>query len=467
MPRSNKTFREWCKENNCTDLIKHLQDKRDADRYSYSSHTKVNWVCDLGHVFDKAIMDYTSYRSRRNVFNCPVCNGKRIVVGFNDLCTTNKSLADEWDFDKNVLKPTEVSHGSFKSVWWKCKYGHSWKARISSRDYGNGCPYCSSAKRTSQPEQIIYYYVLKYFPDALNMYSVNGISCDIYIPSKRIAIEYDGSAWHSSYFHDTSYKYDELKEIGVLLVTISGGNINSSKWTYSFDDKNLLINRFPNLLTNTLYLVFKDIFGISLDFSDYDKALIFAKERYYSDCNRIKLPDNMQFEWSPLNGYDFIYASNDNEDKLWKCFKGHTFKRRIDVVLRGRVTCPLCNNKSSFDYFLIYVGDGFSLVLDMSNGDLEYATDNDIIKYIGLGANIRGITIEDGRLIYDRFYMRRIKPTSFRSSFDRFYNLGFTCKSNNSLCIGITRYLNILFENYSAEKVHFYLNELIERGTYA
>lgn len=109
MPRSNKTFREWCKENNCSDLIKHLQDKRDADRYSYSSHTKVNWVCDLGHIHSIDFGKFTNpYRSNYKRFTCPICSGQKVLRGFNDLCTTNKSLANEWDFDKNTLNPTEV-----------------------------------------------------------------------------------------------------------------------------------------------------------------------------------------------------------------------------------------------------------------------------------------------------------------------------------------------------------------------
>jgi hypothetical protein len=28
-------------------------------------------------------------------------------------------------------------------VWWKCKKGHEWEASVSSRNRGNGCPYCS------------------------------------------------------------------------------------------------------------------------------------------------------------------------------------------------------------------------------------------------------------------------------------------------------------------------------------
>ena len=36
--------------------------------------------------------------------------------------------------------------GSNKFVWWRCKYGHSWRATIHSRVDGTGCPVCANRK---------------------------------------------------------------------------------------------------------------------------------------------------------------------------------------------------------------------------------------------------------------------------------------------------------------------------------
>ena len=46
----------------------------------------------------------------------------------------------------NLLTPNDVSYGSMRIVWWKCKNNHEWKATISSRATGIGCPYCSCRK---------------------------------------------------------------------------------------------------------------------------------------------------------------------------------------------------------------------------------------------------------------------------------------------------------------------------------
>lgn len=146
----------WCKLNNCEDLLGHLVNIN--DKYvSYSTHNKIDWVCDLGHHFSIDPGKFTN-RSRCTtvgVFKCPYCSGQKVLVGFNDLKTTNPELASEWDYSRNKISIDSVTKGSHKDAWWKCKNNHSWCARISARDYGNGCPYCSDVLKTSMPEQIL------------------------------------------------------------------------------------------------------------------------------------------------------------------------------------------------------------------------------------------------------------------------------------------------------------------------
>lgn len=45
-------------------------------------------------------------------------------------------LMQEWDWDKNVLDPKALGAQSNQYAWWKCKYGHSWKAKINNRYNG-------------------------------------------------------------------------------------------------------------------------------------------------------------------------------------------------------------------------------------------------------------------------------------------------------------------------------------------
>ena len=67
----------------------------------------------------------------------------KLVKGVNDLATVRSDLAREWHQNKNgLLRPDQVTPGSGKKVWWKCSQGHEWEAQITSRNIGQGCPYC-------------------------------------------------------------------------------------------------------------------------------------------------------------------------------------------------------------------------------------------------------------------------------------------------------------------------------------
>lgn len=101
------------------------------------SNRKVWWRCGKGHSWKTSVCD------RSSGTNCPICSGRKVLAGFNDLETLKPELADEWDTDKNVLLPSQVTIFSEKPVWWKCKAkGHSWKTSVSSRSGGTNCPYC-------------------------------------------------------------------------------------------------------------------------------------------------------------------------------------------------------------------------------------------------------------------------------------------------------------------------------------
>ena len=114
-------------------------DKNDIDIHQTSPATskKVWWICDHGHSFFSSIHYKTNH-----IAYCPYCSNKKILQGFNDLTTTHPEMASEWDYDKNDILPTQITYGSTKKVYWKCKEGHSWYAKINSRtSHSLGCPY--------------------------------------------------------------------------------------------------------------------------------------------------------------------------------------------------------------------------------------------------------------------------------------------------------------------------------------
>lgn len=157
--------------------------------------TKAWWKCD-----DCGNSWYATIASQNDKIKhgCPYCSGRLVVKGKTDLLSQRPSLAEEWDYDKNEISPDEISVFSSQKIWWKCKEGHSWKAQVSNRANGAGCPKCNVENVNSFCEQSVYFYIKQAFPDAINSDNHIGMELDIFIPSKNIAIEYDGEVWHKS-----------------------------------------------------------------------------------------------------------------------------------------------------------------------------------------------------------------------------------------------------------------------------
>lgn len=101
-----------------------------------SSRLYAYWKCDKGHLW-RASLD-NRVKGRR----CPYCVGKYPVKGENDLETRFPWLISEWDYERNRKGPDEYLPKSNAKVWWRCQSDHNWKALISERTRGTGCPEC-------------------------------------------------------------------------------------------------------------------------------------------------------------------------------------------------------------------------------------------------------------------------------------------------------------------------------------
>ena len=114
-----------------------------ADGWDPTTVTKysqkvLSWKCQLGHKWK------TSVGARQSGTKCPICQGQKVLIGFNDLATLHPDIAKQaygWD-------PTTVTSGSTKSGKniWQCEYGHIWKTTVARRTSGSGCPFCAGQK---------------------------------------------------------------------------------------------------------------------------------------------------------------------------------------------------------------------------------------------------------------------------------------------------------------------------------
>ncbi len=111
------------------------------DGVTKGSNKIVWWFCKRGHEWEASIAKRVLGQG------CPICSGRRVLAGFNDLETHDPNLAKQWHPKRNNdLLPNMVSPGSEKKVWWTCQMGHEWQATVNSRVRGNGCPFCKKTR---------------------------------------------------------------------------------------------------------------------------------------------------------------------------------------------------------------------------------------------------------------------------------------------------------------------------------
>lgn len=220
------------------DIEKNEEVGLNPEKLGSQSNKYAFWKCQCGYRWRAKISN------RYNGRSCPCCARKIVVPGINDLATTHPDLAKEWDYIRNGdLTPDKVLYGTAQRVYWLCSEGHSYSATINHRSgvNGTGCPKCNTGRQTSFAEQAFFYYIKKVFPDAISRYNeifTNNMEIDIFIPSIRLGIEYDGEAWHKKDKREREIKkYNICKQHGIRLLRIMekspDGIVNTADETLS------------------------------------------------------------------------------------------------------------------------------------------------------------------------------------------------------------------------------------------
>lgn len=306
------------------------------------SHKIVWWVCKNGHSWQ------TSVDNRVRGRGCPYCNSKIVIEGVNDLASQNPFLLSEYS-KKNETKASELFLNSHRKVWWNCSIcGHEWQASVDSRQRGNGCPACAQRTQTSFPEQAIYYYILKSNPDAVNRCTTafgEKTELDIYIPSAKFGIEYDGHYWHKGEIsdHREKAKFQLCKENGIRLVRIT--------------DKELLKHNYCDYLITTTDGLDKAIKELGQFVSipediDTNRDRIAIMETYISKMKTesfASIYPEIAEEWNyERNGSltpDMFSKASMQIKVWWKCKKGHEWQSTIAHRTQMKSKCPYCSNR--------------------------------------------------------------------------------------------------------------------------
>lgn len=322
------------------------------------SNKKAWWKCSkCGHSWQAKILN-------RKTRGCPLCANRVVVSGINDLATTHPEIAKEWDYEKNgSLLPTQITRGNGKKVWWICPNGHKYQATILHRTSGTNCPICNSGRQTSFAEQAFLFYIKKLYPDAISRYTEifkKGMELDIYIPSIKTGVEYDGSFWHKNKRQTEERKYQICQQNGIKLIRIREGNDYDCKGIADSCYHKENLDNHKNL-EELIYFVLMDLtmFTRITPYLPFDVNLErdnFEIRKYMTDLTKNSLatvnPD-LAKEWCYEKNGDLTpnkVLPNSSQKVWWKCSKcGHIWKTAIGHR-SSNTSCPNCyrlNNKGA------------------------------------------------------------------------------------------------------------------------
>ena len=188
------------------------------------------------------------------------------------------------------------------------------------------------------------YYLTKCGIDIIHSYREKGYELDIYIPSKKIAIEYDGGLWHKNRIKNDLEKNFKCKKDQIKLYRLREEllPLNDSSIDY-------VVQKGQKNLSEILQAVLSEIIGTDVDvdlerdsisienlreFTEKANSILFsnpeiAKEWDYEKNDKLK-PQNLM--------------ANSNKKVWWKCSKGHEWQARIDHRNSGS-GCPYCAGK--------------------------------------------------------------------------------------------------------------------------
>ncbi|MBR6517589.1 MAG: DUF723 domain-containing protein [Bacilli bacterium] len=203
-----------CKGRNLTleDIINKANiihnNKYDYSKVKFSKmHDKVTIICPIHGEFQQTLSKHISKKQ-----GCPICGKKN---------SSNKKMFNSELF---IEKVKEIHHnkydysntkyiGMLKPITYICPIHGEITQRAQDHLRGYGCSKC--ANFDSKQENEIYNILKEYHNDIIknDRTILEGKELDIYIPSKNIAIEYNGLRWHSELFNkDKDYHINKTKK---------------------------------------------------------------------------------------------------------------------------------------------------------------------------------------------------------------------------------------------------------------
>jgi hypothetical protein len=216
-----------------------------GNRYDYTktkyinSKTKIKIIC-------KKHGEFEQLPNNHYIQNCPEChNESRYLNNFEFIEKANKIHDEKYDYDSIDYKKSK------DKIFIICKEHGKFEQKPNDHLSGKGCPKCGDKYNINEGEvkNFIEKVGIKLEKNIKNI--ISPFELDIYIPDKKIAIEYNGLYWHSELYKSDNYhlnKTELCEKQGIQLI-----HIFEDEWLYK---REIVESRLKNILGLTKERVF-------------------------------------------------------------------------------------------------------------------------------------------------------------------------------------------------------------------
>ena len=306
------------------------------------------WTCPVCHGnYNAPIKDVVDGKA-----NCPYCNGRKVLPGFNSLAAKYPDIAAMWS-DKNQFSADQILPNT-TMAFWTCPTCHGdYPARINKVINGKvECPYCNNKKVLPGFNSL----AVKY-PDIANIWSTqNKLSADQVLPNVNYAL-WTCPTCHGDYSAriievvngETNCPYCNNRKLlpGFNSLAVKHPDIAKmwSKQNCLLADQ-VLPN--TNMATWTCLTCHGNYSARIIDVINGEVDCPYCNDRKVLpgfNSLAVKHPDIAKM-WSKQNKLSADHVLPNTYVATWTCPTCHgNYPARIIDVINGEADCPYCNNR--------------------------------------------------------------------------------------------------------------------------
>lgn len=299
------------------------------------------------------------HRTRRGD-GCPKCSYEKQALTRStpkpgeSLGEKMPELASEWHPTLNApLTPFDVRPRGGASVWWRCPFGHEWKAKVAPRAVGIGCPECSIIGVSERETRLRFELAAAGLPVAHDYPSVvvtgrRAVKADVVVPDLNLVIEYDGFYYHASKSNADQAQTAALEAAGWTVVRVRERPLGSLGGREIFVSSTGPIKA----LTVEVLCGLADLGYVASKYDKYQQdPELWAQSEANAALNRYRARSlaterpGLAAQFHPSKNGEISPAAvptGSNTRYWWKCdVCGHEWRQSVVARIAGR-GCPPC-----------------------------------------------------------------------------------------------------------------------------